>query len=57
MIDSHRLKNPNGRTDYFDELLEQIRDIRASEKRFYQKVQDLFALSVNYDASDCVKFY
>lgn len=57
LIDSHRLKNPNGRTDYFDELLEQIRDIRASEKRFYQKVRDLFALSVNYDASDCVKFY
>ena len=52
LIDSERLKNPNGRTDYFDELLEQIRDIRASEKRFYQKVRDLFALSVDYDASD-----
>lgn len=52
LIDNERLKNPNGRTDYFDELLEQIRDIRASEKRFYQKVRDLFALSVDYDASD-----
>ncbi|MGX3098061.1 virulence RhuM family protein [Helicobacter sp. 23-1046] len=52
LIDSARLKNPKGRTDYFDELLEQIRDIRASEKRFYQKVRDLFALSVDYDASD-----
>lgn len=52
LIDSTRLKNPNGRSDYFDELLEQIRDIRASEKRFYQKVRDLFALSVDYDASD-----
>lgn len=52
LIDSQRLKNPNGRTDYFDELLEQIRDIRASEKRFYQKVRDLFALSVDYDAND-----
>ncbi|TLD83999.1 hydroxyacid dehydrogenase [Helicobacter sp. MIT 11-5569] len=52
VIDSTRLKNPNGRTDYFDELLEQIRDIRASEKRFYQKVRELFALSVDYDASD-----
>lgn len=52
LIDSARLKNPNGRSDYFDELLEQIRDIRASEKRFYQKVRDLFALSVDYDASD-----
>ena len=38
-IDSERLKNPNGRADYFDELLDKIRDIRASEKRFYQKVE------------------
>lgn len=52
VIDSERLKNPNGRTDYFDELLEQIRDIRASEKRFYQKVRELFALSADYDSSD-----
>lgn len=52
IIDSDRLKNPNGRTDYFDELLEQIRDIRASEKRFYQKVRELFALSADYDPSD-----
>ena len=52
LIDSDRLKNPNGRTDYFDELLEQIRDIRASEKRFYQKIRDLFALCVDYDSSD-----
>ena len=52
LLDNARLKNPNGRTDYFDELLEQIRDIRASEKRFYQKVRDLFALSVDYDSSD-----
>lgn len=52
IIDSDRLKNPNGRTDYFDELLEQIRDIRASEKRFYQKIRDLFALCVDYDSSD-----
>lgn len=52
LIDSDRLKNPNGRTDYFDELLEKIRDIRASEKRFYQKIKDLFALCIDYDASD-----
>jgi len=52
VMDSERLKNPNGRPDYFDELLERIRDIRASEKRFYQKVQDLFALSSDYDATD-----
>lgn len=52
LIDSDRLKNPNGRTDYFDELLEKIREIRASEKRFYQKVRELFALSSDYDKTD-----
>jgi len=52
VIDDQRLKNPDGRPDYFDELLARIRDVRASEKRFYQKVRDLFALSSDYDASD-----
>jgi len=52
VMDDERLKNPDGRPDYYDELLERIRDIRASEKRFYQKVRDLFALSNDYDASD-----
>lgn len=52
VMDDERLKNPNGRADYFDELLERIRDIRASEKRFYQKVRDLLALSSDYDATD-----
>jgi hypothetical protein len=52
VMDDERLKNPNGRPDYYDELLERIRDIRASEKRFYQKVRDLFALSSDYDATD-----
>ena len=52
IIDDERLKNPDGRPDYFDELLTRIRDIRASEKRFYQKVRDLFALSSDYDGSD-----
>ena len=37
VIDDERLKNPDGRPDHFDELLARIRDIRASEKRFYQK--------------------
>ena len=50
-MDDERLKNP-GRPDYFDELLLRIRDIRASEKRFYQKIRDLFALSSDYDKSD-----
>lgn len=52
VIDDERLKNPDGRPDYFDELLARIRDIRASEKRFYQKVRDLFALSSDYDPTD-----
>lgn len=52
IIDDERLKNPDGRPDYFDELLRRIRDIRASEKRFYQKIRELFALSSDYDATD-----
>ncbi len=52
VLDDERLKNPDGRPDYFDELLERIRDIRASEKRFYQKIRDLFALSSDYDPTD-----
>jgi hypothetical protein len=47
VLDDARLKEPDG-WDYFDELLQRIREIRASEKRFYQKVRDLFALSVDY---------
>jgi hypothetical protein len=52
VMDDERLKNPDGRPDFFDEMLERIRDIRASEKRFYQKVRDLFALSSDYDRTD-----
>lgn len=52
LIDNERLKNPDGRPDYFDELLEDIREIRASEKRFYQKIKDLFALSQDYQKDD-----
>ena len=52
VMDDERLKNPDGRPDYFDEMLARIRDIRASEKRFYQKVRDLFALSSDHDKSD-----
>lgn len=51
VMDDERLKNPGG-WDYFDELLDRIRDIRASEKRFYQKVRDLFALSSDYKARE-----
>ena len=52
VMDDDRLKNPDERPDYFDELLARIRDIRASEKRFYQKVRDLFKLSNDYDKTD-----
>lgn len=52
LMDDERLKNPDGRPDYFDEMLARIRDIRSSEKRFYQKVRDLFALSSDYDKTD-----
>jgi len=52
VMDDERLKNPDGRPDYFDELLARIRDIRASEKRFYQKLRDLFSLSSDYDSTD-----
>jgi len=51
-MDDERLKNPDGRPDYFDELLQRIRDIRASEKRFYQKLRDLFRLSSDYEARE-----
>ncbi len=49
-MDDERLKNPPGpgQTDYFDELLERIRDIRSSERRFYQKVLDIYATSIDY---------
>ncbi|HEH9394956.1 TPA: virulence RhuM family protein [Aeromonas salmonicida] len=49
-MDDERLKDP--KWDYFDELLERIRDIRSSEKRFYQKVRDLFTLAEDYRASE-----
>ncbi len=48
VMDDERLKHP-GRIDYFDELLERIRDIRASERRFYQKITDIYATSMDYD--------
>lgn len=47
-MDDKRLKNPNG-WDYFDEWLERIREIRSSEKRFYQKVRDIYSTAVDYD--------
>ncbi len=50
VIDDEKLKQgKHFGKDYFDELLERIRDIRASERRFYQKATDLYALSADYD--------
>ena len=60
-MDDERLKNPpgKGQRDYFDELLERIRDIRSSERRFYQKVLDIYATSVDYtpDAEQSHRFF
>ena len=51
VLDDERLKGERALgQDYFDELLERIRDIRASEKRFYQKVRDIYTLSIDYDS-------
>jgi len=49
VIDDERLKNPDVPFDYFDELIRRIQDIRTSEKRFYQKITDIYATSVDYD--------
>jgi len=54
VLDDERLKNPPGPgvPDYFDELLERIRDIRASERRMYLRVREIFALAADYDPKD-----
>lgn len=61
VLDDERLKNPPGPgvPDYFDELLERIRDIRASEQRMYLKVRDIFALAADYqpDAAETQQFF
>ena len=49
VLDDERLKNPNLPFDYFEELLRRIQDIRTSERRFYQKITDIYATSVDYD--------
>ncbi|MBI2802472.1 MAG: virulence RhuM family protein [Gammaproteobacteria bacterium] len=51
VLDDARLKEPGG-GDYFDELLARIREIRASEKRFYQKIRDIYATAVDYDKAN-----
>jgi hypothetical protein len=49
VLDDERLKNPDQPFDYFDELLRRIQDIRTSERRFYQKIADIYATSIDYD--------
>lgn len=59
-MDDERLKEVNNiGSDYFDELLERIRDIRSSEKRFYQKIRDIYKLAVDYDpnAEETLEFF
>jgi hypothetical protein len=51
-LDDQRLKNPDLPYDYFEELTQRIQDIRTSEKRFYRKITDIYALSVDYDPTD-----
>ena len=51
MDDERLIEGKTLGADYFDELLERIRDIRASEKRFYQKVKEIYTLSIDYDSS------
>ncbi len=49
LLDDDRLKNPDQPFDYFDELMRRIQDIRTSERRFYQKITDIYATSIDYD--------
>ena len=52
VLDDERLKNPKVGNDYFEELTRRIQDIRTSERRFYQKITDIYATSIDYDKED-----
>ncbi len=52
VLDDERLKNPKAGNDYFEEITRRIQDIRTSERRFYQKITDIYATSVDYDKDD-----
>ena len=54
ILDDERLKNPDQPFDYFEELLQRIQDIRTSERRFYQKITDIYATSIDYDPTQDV---
>ncbi len=51
VLDDERLKNPGTGRDYFDELTKRLQDIRTSERRFYQKITDIYSTSIDYDSS------
>jgi len=59
VLDDERLKNPDQPFDYFDELLRRIQDIRTSERRFYQKITDIYSTSIDYDPTqpESIKFF
>jgi hypothetical protein len=59
VLDDERLKNPDHPFDYFEELMRRIQDIRTSERRFYQKITDIYATSVDYDPTQdiSIKFF
>jgi hypothetical protein len=59
VLDDERLKNPDQPFDYFEELLRRIQDIRTSERRFYQKITDIYATSVDYDPTqpESIEFF
>ena len=54
VLDDERLRNPAVGNDYFDELTRRIQDIRTSERRFYQKITDIYAISIDYDKNDAL---
>jgi len=59
VLDDERLKNPDLPFDYFEELLQRIQDIRTSEKRFYRKITDIYATSIDYNPTNeiSIKFF
>ncbi|HSY49500.1 MAG TPA: virulence RhuM family protein [Thermoanaerobaculia bacterium] len=54
VLDDERLKNPDQPFDYFEELTRRIQDIRTSERRFYQKITDIYATSIDYDPTQSI---
>lgn len=51
-MDDERLKQEGGRSRYFEELLQRVRDIRSSERNFYQKITDIYTTAIDYKKDD-----